>query len=417
MTPPRILFLCHNHPALQAGGTEVFARNLFRALRDRFGLEGLFLAAVTSTHREALPGTTVQAVGAAEDEMLIWLDHFDRFFLAQPDTYGLASLTPMIEELAPDIVHVHHTLQIGVEMVELVRRAAPNARLIFTAHDFFPICAQEGQLLTTDGRLCPGPSLDACQRCFPGRPTVDFVMRDLQMRDVLADFRNILVPSEFALGRYLAAGWPAERFTVMPNGVPAPRPAPHRPAPGGRRDRFGFFGHINRFKGSLMLLRASRHLSDASFEHRVTLNGGAAYQSESFMEEFRAALTAAPAASYRGAYAAEDMAGLIAEVDWVVIPSIWWENAPLVVLEALRHRRPVICSGVGGTAEMIRDGVDGLHAPVRDPHGLAEVMRRAVETEGLWERLAANIRPPLTIEEAARDHLALYNAAMADRAG
>ena len=57
----------------------------------------------------------------------------------------------------------------------------------------------------------------------------------------------------------------------------------------------------------------------------------------------------------------------MAEVDWVVVPSIWWENAPLVIQEAFRHRRPVICGDIGGMAEMVRDGVDGLHAPVERP--------------------------------------------------
>jgi glycosyltransferase involved in cell wall biosynthesis len=92
----------------------------------------------------------------------------------------------------------------------------------------------------------------------------------------------------------------------------------------------------------------------------------------------------------------------------VVMPSIWWENAPLVVLEAFRHGRPVICGNVGGMAEMVRDGVDGLHAPMGDPAGFAQVMRRAIETEGLWERLAAGIRPPPTIARIADQHFSLY---------
>jgi glycosyltransferase involved in cell wall biosynthesis len=79
-----------------------------------------------------------------------------------------------------------------------------------------------------------------------------------------------------------------------------------------------------------------------------------------------------------------------------------------VIQEAFLHRRPVICGEIGGMAEMVRDGVDGLHAPVGDPAGLAQVMRRAIETEGLWETLAGNTRPPLTIEAAARRHLEVY---------
>ena len=189
----RVLHLCHNHPDLQPGGTEVLARGLFRELRDRHGVEGLFLAAVTGAHRPRRPGTLLQSVGdRAADEMLVWLGHFDRFALAQPDTYGLSSLAPLVQAVDPDIVHLHHLLFFGAEAVDLIRRSAPRARLLFTAHDFFPICPQEGQLLTTDGRLCRGPSLDACQRCFPGRPADDFVMRDLQARDLLADFDCIL---------------------------------------------------------------------------------------------------------------------------------------------------------------------------------------------------------------------------------
>jgi len=190
---------------------------------------------------------------------------------------------------------------------------------------------------------------------------------------------------------------------------------PHRPLPpGGRRDRFGFFGHINRFKGSLVLLGASRQLGAAGVAHGLALHGGEAHQAEAFLEEFRAALAAAaPAARHRGLYTAAELPALMAQVDWVVMPSVWWENAPLVILEAFHHGRPVICGDVGGMAEIVRDGVDGLHAPVGDPAGLAQAMRRAIETEGLWERLVAGIRPPPSIAEVADRHLRLYRDVLA----
>ena len=405
----RVLHLCHNHPDLQPGGTEVLARGLFRELRDRHGVEGLFLAAVTGAHRPRRPGTLLQSVGGAADEMLVWLGHFDRFALSQPDTYGLASLAPLVAAVDPDIVHLHHLLLFGAEAVDLIRRAAPRARLVFTAHDFFSLCPQEGQLLTTDGRLCRGPSLDACARCFPGKPADDLVMRDLQVRDLLSDFDRILLPSAFARSRFLAAGWPPERLLLMPNGIAESAAAPRRrAAPDGRRDRFGFFGHINKYKGSTVLLEASRTLSEEGVAHRLSLHGGTAYQSEAFLERFDAALAAAPAARHHGAYTGADIGALMAEIDWVVMPSVWWENAPLVILEAFRHGRPVICGNIGGMAEMVRDGVDGLHAPVGDPAGLAAAMRRAAERPELWDRLTSGILPPRTIAQVAEDHLSLY---------
>lgn len=407
----RLLFVVHNHPALQPGGSEAFALNLFRCLRDRHGAEGLFLAGVTEALRERKPGTPVQAAGAATDELLVPLDHFDRFYLSQQDIFGLAALAPLVHRLRPEVVHLHHPLLFGLEGIDMLRRAAPRARLVATLHDYFAICPREGQLLTTDGRLCDGPAIPACRLCLGGRPGADLAMRDLAVRDAFRAFDLLIAPSRFLRDRFVAAGWDGGRIEVVPNGVPAAAPAPHRAAPDGRRDRFAVFGNINRFKGMLVALRASARLSAAGVAHGLALHGGLAWQNEAFREEFAAALAAAPDASHSGTYAPAHQAGRIAAADWVVVPSIWFENAPLVILEAFRHRRPVICGGIGGMAELVTDGVDGLHAPVGDPAGLAAVMRRAATEPGLWDRLVAGLRQPPDLDEVALRHLALYRGA------
>ncbi len=404
----RVLMICHNHPALQPGGTEVVARSLFRELRDVHGVEGLFLAAVLPPLRQRHPGSMLQAVGDHAEEMLVWLGHFDRFFLHQLDTNGLATLAPLIEQARPDIIHLHHPLLFGVEAVDLLRRCAPQAKLVFTAHDYFALCAHEGELLTQDDRLCPGPSLDRCRRCFPGRPGADFVMRDLGIRDTLGLADAVLVPGEFARQRYIAAGWPAEQVMVMRNGIAEAPAAPPRSAPDGRRDRFGFFGHINRIKGSQVLLRASATLSAQGVPHRLNLHGGTDHQPEALVTSFNTLLAGAPAARHTGTYQAEALPSLMGAVDWVVMPSIWYENAPLVLLEAFRHGRPALCSGIGGMAETVRHGVDGLHFPPNDPLALADTMRQAIEGKGLWAKLRANIQPPHSVAAMTQEHLALY---------
>jgi len=414
----RVLFLCHNHPGLQPGGTEAFARALFREMRDRRGVEGLFLAAATRTLREKNPGTLLSAApGGEADEMLVALDHFDRFHLSQVDVYGLtATLPPLLARLEPDVIHLHHPLMWGVEAIDLLRRSAPpGAAMVATLHDYFGICPREGQLLTADGRLCRGPSTFACSRCFPDLGMVDLRLRETSLRDAFRAFDAVIAPSLFLRDRFVAAGWDPARIAVLPNAVPASSPAPHRAAPDGRRDRFAFFGHVNRFKGALVALGASAALSAQGTAHRLALHGGTAYQSEAFLAEFQATLAAAPAARHHGAYDAADLSTRIAEADWVVVPSIWWENAPLVILEAFRHRRPVICGSIGGMAELVRDGVNGLHAPVNDPAGLAAVMARAAGEEDLWKALVGGIQPPPDMAAAAERHLALYQKAVGGR--
>ncbi|MEA2788051.1 MAG: hypothetical protein QOG73_457, partial [Acetobacteraceae bacterium] len=92
--------------------------------------------------------------------------------------------------------------------------------------------------------------------------------------------------------------------------------------------------------------------------------------------------------------------------------SVWWENAPLVIQEAFAHGRPVICSNVGGMAEAVGNGTDGLHFSRGDARSLAQTMQKAVETPGLWQRLRDGIQPVRTIQDAADDHFALYTGLM-----
>jgi len=410
----RILFLAHNHPALQPGGSEAFALGLFRTLRDRHGAEGLFLAGVTDALRPRRPGTMLQAAGTAPDELLVSLDRFDRFFLSQQDIQGLAELAPLVARLAPDVVHLHHPVLFGLEGIDLLRRAAPRARLVATLHDYFAICPREGQLLTPEGQRCAGPSPHGCRRCFPDRPALDIGLRDIAVRDAFRAFDTLVSPSRFLRDRFVAAGWDAGRIVVLPNAVPAAAPAPHRALPeGGRRDRFAVLGNVNRFKGTLVALRASALLTRDGVAHGLAVHGAAAWQTEVFRAELAAALAEAPDARHAGPYLPEELAARIAACDWVVVPSIWFENAPLVILEAFRHRRPVICGDVGGMAELVSDGIDGLHAPPGEPEALAAVMRRAAEEPGLWRRLVDGIRPPPGMDDAARAHLALYRGAPA----
>jgi glycosyltransferase involved in cell wall biosynthesis len=95
-------------------------------------------------------------------------------------------------------------------------------------------------------------------------------------------------------------------------------------------------------------------------------------------------------------------------VDWVVVPSLWWENSPLVIEEALSQRRPVLCSALGGMKEKVRPGKDGLHFPAGDPSALASLMLRVARDRPLWQRLQKTMRKPMTATESADRHLRLY---------
>jgi glycosyltransferase involved in cell wall biosynthesis len=82
----------------------------------------------------------------------------------------------------------------------------------------------------------------------------------------------------------------------------------------------------------------------------------------------------------------DDPHAVLRQLDVVALPS-WTEGLPLVVLEALAHGRPVVATPVGGTPELVTDGVTGLLVPPRDPHALAAALRRLLDDPELARRL------------------------------
>jgi glycosyltransferase involved in cell wall biosynthesis len=92
----------------------------------------------------------------------------------------------------------------------------------------------------------------------------------------------------------------------------------------------------------------------------------------------------------------------------VLIPSIWWENSPVVIQEALRNHRPIICSDIGGMAEKVRDGIDGFHFPAGSVVGLATLVRRLTAQPEMLAQVAEKISPPVSADMTIAAHLDLY---------
>lgn len=409
---PRILVAAHNHPALHPGGTEIFAHDLFHAYK-RAGNEALFLGATNQIHREARPGTSFQGIGPDRDEVLLWSGHFDRFFMSQIDLYGVVpDLAELLHGFRPDLVHIHHLLLLGAEFPHIVRRTLPGCRILITLHDYYPICHHDGLMVRTSGKqLCHRASPDHCHACFKDIPLDRFVLRERHLKALLSTVDHFVAPSHFLRQRFIDWGLAEDLISVIPNGQPRREAATGPKRVVGDRPVFGYFGNLNPWKGIAVLLEAARLLIAEGLQFELRVHGGAPFQSESFVNEIDRLLEeTAPTVQQRGPYRREDVSALITDVDCTIVPSIWWENAPLVIGEAQARRRPVIASNIGGMAEMIEDGVNGLTVPPNDPRALASAMRRIIEDPDLRRRLSTNARKPDDIDTTARRYLDLADA-------
>lgn len=405
----RVLCVCHGHPDFVPGGTEIFAHDLFRAIRGAGQTEAMFLGCVSGLHRNARVSGSLQAVGRSRDEALLWVGAFDRFMLGHIDAAPVvAALSELLTAFRPDVVHFHHFALIGLEPLALIRRVLPDARIVATLHDYHPICANEGLMVKTGtGANCGGASPDACHGCFPEIVPSRFAARHLHVRNMLSLVDRFVAPSRFLRDRFVAWGLAADRIEVIENALPDAAPTAQEPAR--PRCNFGFFGNIAPHKGVLVALNAVKRVARDLPDATLRLHGGLNFQNDSFRNAFEAALIATEgAAVHCGPYRREELPALMTAVDWVVVPSTWCENAPLVVLEAFRHRRPVICSDLGGLTELVSHDRNGLCVHPGDAASLARTMLRAANEDGLWDRLSAAAPAVPRMADAAARHMELY---------
>lgn len=413
----KLLIIAHNHPGFFPGGGEIFAYRMFEELKNHKQYEPIFLAATGSHNREPHPGTAFLSYEGRKDEYLFWGDSFDYFqqSLREP-TFLFRDFAKFLEQHKPEVIHFHHTLRFGVEALQIARQVLPDARIIYTLHDFIPLCHRDGQMVRTrTNELCDRATPARCHECFPEITPALFKTRELFIKTHFKLVDMFVSPSTFLAERFIQWGIPAEKILVIENGVPASGEQTERyvlglKARSATHHRFGFFGQISPYKGTMQLLDAVELLRNEGLKDlQLNIHGNIGFQTDTFKEHFRERIAAlAPAVQFHGVYESKHIGTLMRSVDWVVMPSIWWENSPLVIAEAKQHGRPVICADIGGMAEKVQHEVNGLHFRARNTHNLAETMRRAMTEKGLWNQLSSGITAPISITECVRQYEKTY---------
>ena len=405
----KILVMSHAHPDFSVGGAEIAAYNLYRTLKARSEVdEAIFLA------RSDLPSQAHGSIALRRPSEYLWRQDMG-------DWFRLRSMNPMsvmgefrefLQRERPDVVYLQHYVNIGVEAIREIKQTLPDSLLVVTLHEYIAICNRNGQMVKNNTKnLCRRESIEDCSNCFPERSPQDFWLRKHYIQKHF-EYADVFVsPSEFLRQRYSEWGIPEEHIVVIENGQPAPLRA-NVESSARARTRFGYFGQVTEYKGVEILLQALHVTPPEARRKMVVEIHGANLEAQGqwfqdLIETLRKPLILEGCLRWVGAYEQSELAHRMGKVDWAVVPSIWWENSPMVIQEAFACGKPVICSGIGGMAEKVRDGVDGLHFEVRNPLDLADTLVRAVTEPKLWERLSSNVRKPLSYEQCADAYLEL----------
>ena len=260
----------------------------------------------------------------------------------------------------PDIVHVHNTFPI---LSPSVYDACADVRVpvVQTLHNFRTICA--GGLFLRDGKICElcldGKAYRAVvHRCYRDSLVGSFAVANMvayhrRHRTWSSKVARFIALTSFARNKFIQFGLPPGRIIVKPNFVMDPAPAKSR-----RRDGVLFVGRLSREKGVSHLLRA---LLGIKTQLQILGDGPE-------LSALRA--QASTNVIFEGNVSPQRVREAMQAAQILVLPSIWFENFPVSIVEAYANGLPVIASRLGSLPELVDDYRTGRLVPPGDPAAL-----------------------------------------------
>lgn len=224
---------------------------------------------------------------------------------------------------------------------------------------------------------------------------------------------RIVVMSQWVFDAIAINGIPPEQLFLLKHGISETflQQRVSRTREAAAPLRIGFLGRWTPDKGLHILVEAIKRLpADIPLELVVY----AIPQNESFRQQVLQRIDGDPRIKLAKELSRAEIPQAIANCDAIAVPSQWLETGPVVVLEAHANGLPVIGSDLGGIAEKVKSGVDGLLIPPQDVEAWAKAFADLALQPNLLATLRAGIRPVRTIRDEAEDSLRLYNSLLTD---
>jgi len=413
----RILQVVHQFLPERVGGTEVYTLGLSKGLIERGHRAAIFHRAPDppGLEKSAWDGITTYRAGAGP--MTAW-----SVFRANFGNRGLSNaLSKAIADFRPDLIHWQHLMGLPLSLVAQAERAGIPS--LMTLHDYWIICANAQLLTNYDHSLCTGPRQGGlnCARCAIARAGAPFLWpvapillplflrRRRLLRRELARISHFISPSRYLQQQAIAWGVDDGLLSHLPNGIDVtgvrPR-APHRDG----TVHFAYIGGLAPQKGVHVLIEAFNDLErDATLEIY-----GDSTQFPDYDRRLRT-LARSPHITFGGRLDRDGVWRVMSEADALLVSSIWYENAPVVMQEACAAKIPMVTSKLGALGEWVHDGVNGLLVPPGDVRQWRAALRRLVDEPGLLAHLEANALPPVPLAAHFDQVESMYTQLVAEK--
>ncbi len=429
----KILLTVHQFFPEHGSGTEVLTLSVARELRAR-GYE----VHVFTGHPSVPEIKEEERFDEYEYEGI----HVYRFHHAYTPMYGQTSkvelsynnklaanyFEQMLERFKPELVHFFHLDRLGTGLIDLAVRAGVPA--FMTPTDFWLICPT-AQMVLCNGSMCQGPSsyggncikhlAEISQKGLAGhlvkwlptsiasllaRLTQANVMPPYQQREeILAissrlklnmtrlnRLNGIVTPNRFMSEKLVQHGLSPHLVIQSSFGIEVDRSIANAPRQSIRQPfRVGYIGTLATHKGCHILIEAFKALPAGQAILKIY---GRREDFPDYSSELKRLAENNEAIEFCGTFHNSKIGEVLADLDALVVPSLWYENTPLVVYSAQAARCPVVASDFPGLSAVIQDQVNGLLFEAGNPAALAKQLSRLINEPDLAERFSANSQQP-----------------------
>lgn len=433
----KILKVIHGYPPLYSAGSEVYSQTLCNKLVHQ-GHEVIVFT------REENAYAQEYSVNWSSDPLCPEIKIARINMAHSKDGYRHAAVDKAFRKIAiefnPDIVHIGHLNHLSTSIVyEAHQLGLP---IVFTLHDFWLMCPRGQFLQTINSKteelypVCDSQENEKCARnCYwryfssqDNQEDISYWTGWVQRRmdhirnDILPNIDLFHAPSQYLMNRFL------DGLPISPSKMVYLDYGFHRERLHGRLRvknmpfTFGYIGTHKQAKGILHLLEAFHKLNHPQSELKIW--GSPLHPFTNSLKDYvsKMPLSVQKRIQWMGGYSNTNIVlDVFNHIDVIVVPSIWGENSPLVIHEALEAQVAVITADYGGMREYIHHKINGLLFEHRSPTKLAEQMDVLIKDPQLLSRIqskgyiqSADGHIP-SIEEHAEHMTSLYQQILRSR--
>lgn len=452
----RILLTAHRFLPDHTAGTEVLTFQVAKEL-ERQGHE---VRIVTS-----YPLKQTSECAARFDHYVYQGLEVDRYFHPVGATVGAQSniveleyenhfvadwLQQFLNKWRPDIVHFFHLQNLSASAIDICRDI--NVPMVFTPTDFWLVCPTV-QLLLPDGSLCNGPDRQgvnclrhaiadtqstAIKRLFSFMPdslvasairvahapalaahprlswASALARRAESLRQRVSWLDCVIAPTRLMETVLIHNGMRPKRLVFSRFGIDQTG----FDLGSVRREsantlRVGFIGSLSHPKGAHILLEAVRRIAPETPVEVQVFGNPNVYPA--YAKKLVDIANGDARIQFCGTFPNETIGKVLAELDVLVVPSLWYENTPLVIYSAQAAGCPIVASDLGGMSEVIRDGVDGMLFPRGGTEALASILETLSMDKELLRTLAGNSPQPKSTATYTAELVSIYQEILAVR--